>query len=235
MRAMLLLAASLVTPGAANAIALSHGVQLLPIAVEECARRGAAALQAEGYGAPAPAVLMSGFKGPHGAYVYCGARPDGATTVNIFVATENVADGEVPGAERLRLQARLAAGIEALPAAGGASVPAAPLATQAVPAAPAAAAASAVPAVPGFAGQWDSNHGSMTLQVQRNQLTGTYTEPPGRIQGAVNGPVFGGHWVQAGRRGRLRLELAPDGRSFTGTWTEADGRGGGPWNGTRRR
>lgn len=197
-----LLAALPLAAGAAPA--LSHGIQLLPLAVEECMQRGARALAAEGFGSPAPSVLMAGFKGPHGAYLYCGARPDQVTAVNIFVATEGTSDGEVPGAERLRLQGRMAAGLPAAP----------------------------VPR--GFAGQWDSNYGAMTITVQGERMTGSYTQPGGRIQGTLQDRVFAGQWIQADRRGRLRLELAPDGNSFKGTWTENDGRGGGAWTGQRR-
>ena len=59
-------------------------------------------------------------------------------------------------------------------------------------------------------------------------------QPPGRIQGTLNGTLLEATWSQSDRSGRMRVQLAPDGRSFTGTWTEADGRGGGAWNGTRR-
>jgi hypothetical protein len=300
----------LVAPAPAGAISLSHGIQMLPISMEECGRRGAQALANEGYGQVGPSALMAGFKGPHGVYIYCGARPDGVTSVNIFVATENSTDGNAPGAERVRLQQRMevAAAPPPPPVVGGActgfagawrmsgfgeatlvvdgagrasggytngggriegSVAGDTLdGTWAQPGrngglqarlAPdgrtfscewtehgryagncastcsgAAVRPAAAAPLASFAGQWDSNYGGMTINVQGTQLSGTYANPPGRIEGTVQGLVFGGQWIQADRRGRLRLELAPGGRSFTGTWTELDGRGGGAWTGNRR-
>jgi len=307
---------ALLAPRPAAAISLSHGLQHLPISQEECGRRGASALQNEGYGAPAPAVLMSGFKGPHGVYIVCTARPDG-TAVTIFVASEGVTDGNIPGAERVRLQERMGAattitpgpvfgggaagggatcrgfggvwamadfgeatlGVDANGRVGGTYTNGAgridgsvigdqlsatwtqPGRTGGVQARLASdgrsfscqwseggrvaggcnatckgAVSGPIAPPPGasFDGQWDTSYGLVVLNVQGNQVSGTYTQPPGRIHGTLNGTVLDATWSQADRSGRMRLQMAPDGRSFTGTWTEADGRGGGAWNGTRR-
>lgn len=301
---------ALVAPRPAAAISLSHGLQHLPISQEECGRRGASALQNEGYGSVAPSVLMSGFKGPHGVYIVCTARPDG-TAVTIFVASEGVTDGNIPGAERVRLQERMGAApgpavggggggaacqgfagtwgmsgfgeatlgvdaggrlsgtytngggrIEGMVSgdqlsgtwtqpgrAGGVQARLAPdgrtfscewsehgryAGNCAASCRGAAAGPAPVAPMASFAGQWDTSYGLVVFNVQGNAVSGSYTQPPGRIQGTLNGPVLDATWSQADRSGRMRLMLSADGRSFTGTWTEADGRGGGAWNGTRR-
>jgi hypothetical protein len=301
-------------PPSAGAVALSHGIQHLPITQDECLRRGTQVLQAEGYGQPAPANPLSGFKGPHGVYLVCTARSANETAVTIFVATENTSDGNLPGAERVRLQDRMAAaspspgpGPGPAPAAcqgfsgvwamsgfgeatlavdatgrvtgtytngggridaqvngdrlsgswsqpgrtGGVQATLAPdgrificrwtengrdaggcdascRGSAVAPPPPPVAAAS------GWAGSWDSSYGRMDIQVRGNQVTGTYTQPAGRIEATAQGSVIEGRWIQGDRSGRMRFTLAPDGRSFAGAWTEMDGRGGGNWGGTRR-
>jgi len=302
--------AALLAP-AAHAIALSHGIQLLPITLQECMQRGSAALQAEGFGSPAPTPLMAGFKGPHGVYLYCGSRPDGVTSVNIFVASEGTGDGNVPGAERVRLQDRMAVAAPPPPPppppggcsgfAGSWNMSAFGIATLGVDAAGRVSggytngggrieatvagdvltgtwtqpgrsgglqarlnpggqsfscewseggrvaggcnASCRGPAQPliydidrgaSFAGEWETGYGTVVLLVSGSQVTGSYTRPPGRIEGTLSGNVLEGRWIQADRWGRMRLQLAADGRSFNGTWTESSGRGGGVWNGTRR-
>lgn len=84
----------------------------------------------------------------------------------------------------------------------------------------------------GFSGNWDTNWGVVTLAVVGNRATGTYPGTGNTIRGTVSGNVLDGEWIQPDRPGRLRFELAPDGRSFRGSWTEATGPRGGEWNGT---
>jgi hypothetical protein len=93
----------------------------------------------------------------------------------------------------------------------------------------------------GFAGIWDTNWGTLELQVQGVQVGGVY-EGGGRVEGLAGGNLLRGTWVQphAGGHGialgRMTLSLAPDGRSFAGDWSYTDNNapGGGPWTGKRR-
>ncbi len=102
-----LLAAFLAAPAAA-APALSRGEQYLGISMAECLSRAEAALAAEGYAAwgSAPSNGRWGAKGIHSAVVLCNDARDGQQVVNIVVASES-GDGNVPGAERVRLQQRM--------------------------------------------------------------------------------------------------------------------------------
>lgn len=87
--------------------AISRGEQLLSITGDECMRRALLAFQEEGYNATwQGANLYLGQKEIHSAYIMCNAAPDGKMWVNIVVAS-NAGDGNVPGAERVKLQGRM--------------------------------------------------------------------------------------------------------------------------------
>jgi hypothetical protein len=99
------LLATLAAAPAEGAIAMSRGQQFLPISQQECLARARAALQAAGY------TLWGdtsngpwGNKGDHGAIVFCEPTPDQRAVALIAVATANATSGDVPGAERERLQ-----------------------------------------------------------------------------------------------------------------------------------
>lgn len=93
-----------------QAIALSRGVQTIPISYADCLARAYNALRAVGYNASpsSGASFVAGFKGPHGVYITCGVNPSQQSEINVFVATEGTSDANVPGAERVRLQQQLA-------------------------------------------------------------------------------------------------------------------------------
>jgi hypothetical protein len=125
MAAALLLAAAATLPGSAHALAMSRGVQSLPLSYPQCLARAHEALVAEGFNA-APstgASFVHGFKGPHGAYVICSGAQAQQAEVNIVVATENSGDGGVPGQERVRLQQRMAGVVPPAQPAGPPSSP----------------------------------------------------------------------------------------------------------------
>lgn len=93
----------------AQAPAASRGIQLLPIAPDECMRRGRAALEGEGYtiwNTSGPDFYFSD-KQSHTAVLMCSPAADGKIWVNIVVATAGANDGGIPGAERVRLQERM--------------------------------------------------------------------------------------------------------------------------------
>jgi hypothetical protein len=87
--------------------AMSRGEQELPIPFDECMRRAEAGLLAEGYGNFwRTGSSVAGYRDIHHAVIMCNGSPNGMTWVNIVVGSSHD-DGNVPGAERERLQAQL--------------------------------------------------------------------------------------------------------------------------------
>jgi len=92
----------------------SRGIQILPISCEECKSRALNALKAEGYiienegGENNYDYYYAAYKSIHSAVITCDSWVDGKTWANIFVASciDN-RDGNIPGAERVRLQERM--------------------------------------------------------------------------------------------------------------------------------
>ncbi len=101
---LLLVAASCFTCHAQPS--MSRGQQSLTIRSDECLRRAALALRAEGYSSGGSGNFAQGFKGEHGAYIICNDLSNGTTVVNIVVASL-AGDAGVPGYERQRLQAQM--------------------------------------------------------------------------------------------------------------------------------
>ncbi len=96
----------------AQASAWSRGIQLLPINYDECTRRAQGALETQGYsiqyrgGNNSSDSVTVGQKTIHTAIITCNTAPEGKTWVNIFVASQ-ATDGNIPGAERVRLQQQM--------------------------------------------------------------------------------------------------------------------------------
>lgn len=87
--------------------ATSRGQQLLQILDGECLGRAQQAFRLEGWGEIGQSGNFVGAaKAIHRAYITCNTAPGGGVWVNIFVASDSL-DGNVPGAERVRLQARM--------------------------------------------------------------------------------------------------------------------------------
>jgi hypothetical protein len=101
--------AALLPAGAAHALALSRGIQDLPIGYQECLGRAYQSLLAEGYNATPSqgAGFVGGFKANHGSYINCTGLAADRMSVIVFVASEGSSDPGVPGAERVRLQQRM--------------------------------------------------------------------------------------------------------------------------------
>lgn len=69
--------------------------------------RATAALQAEGFiSLTNQANMVAGYKGPNTALILCNEAPGGTYWVNIVVSSLKN-DGGIPGAERVKLQARM--------------------------------------------------------------------------------------------------------------------------------
>jgi len=95
-------------PSFAQNPSMSWGEQLLSISGEECMRRTPLAFRAEGFYPESPDTNTTfATKGTHSAYLRCIAEPERGRTRIIIVVASNTNDGNVPGAERVRLQRRM--------------------------------------------------------------------------------------------------------------------------------
>jgi hypothetical protein len=101
-------------PSLAQTPTWSRGIQNLSISNDECKNRARRALEAEGYtignqgGSFSGDYYFGGYKDIHNAVIACNSSPDGKTWANIFVAScLGTGDGNVPGAERVKLQQRM--------------------------------------------------------------------------------------------------------------------------------
>lgn len=85
------------------------------------------------------------------------------------------------------------------------------------------------------AGKWQTTFGTMTLRVQNDQVSGTYTHDHGRITGTMRGRQLVCQWFEAPTyrpvhdAGECYFDFSEDGRSFTGKWRY--GYGTGHWDG----
>jgi hypothetical protein len=104
-------------PSLAQSPSWSRGIQNLSISFDECKSRARRALEAEGYTIEnqgggnqlnSPDHYLGGYKEVHNAVIACSSAPDGKTWANIFVAScLSTRNGDVPGAERVKLQERM--------------------------------------------------------------------------------------------------------------------------------
>jgi hypothetical protein len=85
-------------------------------------------------------------------------------------------------------------------------------------------------------GDWDTDYGEMTLEVNGANLSGSYELHGGTIQGTVAGNIASGLWKQhisdlGGERwGRFCIIMDDDG-DFEGGWSYGN-KIGPPWDGT---
>lgn len=85
----------------------SRGEQRLPITFSTCMARADGALRAEGFqNVYTQANMAYGHKGINTAIILCNEATNNSHWVNIVVAA-TTGDGGIPGAERVRLQARM--------------------------------------------------------------------------------------------------------------------------------
>ena len=85
----------------------------------------------------------------------------------------------------------------------------------------------------GFAGEWETTYGRLTLSVSGDEVWGVYGTN-NRISGRVYGRALEGRWEYPnGRWGRLRFSHDGYGK-FTGNWGEKDGNMNARWTGVLR-
>jgi hypothetical protein len=116
--------------------------------------------------------------------------------------------------------------------------------------APATDAAPGAGSSNGFAGDWESDNGAVSLVASGGHVTGSYTGDGGRLDGVEQDGTLSGYWAEgssdqpcASERlgtvnwGRFTWTLGADGRSFAGSWSYCDAdpatQPGGSWTGTR--
>ena len=105
--AALILSAS---PASAASPAVSRGEELLAMSFEDCIARARTAFLEEGFKITTVdnTSYVLARKGIHNAYITCSPAPADKTWANVFVASYTQ-DGKIPGAERSKLQLRMAA------------------------------------------------------------------------------------------------------------------------------
>jgi len=101
-------------PSLAQTPSWSRGIQNFSISYDECKSHARRALEAEGYiienqgGDNNRDYYFAGYKDIHTAIITCNSSPDGKIWVNVFVAScLGIQNGNVPGAERVKLQERM--------------------------------------------------------------------------------------------------------------------------------
>ena len=86
---------------------MSRGEQLLPISYNECIQRAEKSFLAEGWvNLGKGGAFVNAFKENNGAYIMCNVAPENKIWVNIVVAS-NSGNANVPGAQRVCLQAQM--------------------------------------------------------------------------------------------------------------------------------
>ncbi|HBV97151.1 MAG TPA: hypothetical protein DEF36_08900 [Desulfotomaculum sp.] len=86
-----------------------------------------------------------------------------------------------------------------------------------------------------WAGNWETNFGTMSLTQSGTGVNGSYAYQSGSINGTVTGNMLTGTWAETDDRGTFTFTLSADGKSFSGSWKETspDPNQGGGWDGSR--
>ena len=195
----------------------SRGILELPITYDDCKSRARGALEAEGYAVQTQGgdlmgdYYVGGKKGDHSVAIACNSSPNGKTWANVFVASSNP-DGNVPGAERVKLQRRLVNSASS----GGCNTP----------------------TISGI--YITSPAGVIVFDRQNgNYISGRYGNDENslvnRLEGTFECNVLKGKFTNTvhNTSGRIEYTFEPNGSRFSGHWWN-DGGGDGGTNGTKR-
>jgi hypothetical protein len=90
-------------------------------------------------------------------------------------------------------------------------------------------------------GTWNTSFGMMTLTQNGSNVTGSYTNDSGKIEGTLEGNILLGSWSERPSykpphdAGDIEFTFSEDGRSFTGTWRYGFDKQtwNGKWRGTK--
>jgi hypothetical protein len=96
-----------------------------------------------------------------------------------------------------------------------------------------------------IAGIWRSSEGTITFQQSGSNVSATYTQDNGVLEGSISGNVLTGYWIEDGsnrrcntpRSGRYywgRIRFVFDGSSFRGLWGYCNDEPARTWTGDRR-
>ena len=83
-------------------------------------------------------------------------------------------------------------------------------------------------------GVYNTDFNEMTLQIDGDQVIGSYKWSDGRIQGTLSGHTLTGWWTQSNGKGRFVFEFNSDFSTFTGKWGRNDAEPSSKWNGTKK-
>lgn len=95
-------------------------------------------------------------------------------------------------------------------------------------------------------GIWNSSEGSITFQQSVSNVSATYTQDNGAIEGIISNNILAGYWIENSsasrcsfpRNGRNywgRVRFVFNGSSFRGLWSYCDNEPKRAWTGSRRR
>lgn len=89
----------------------------------------------------------------------------------------------------------------------------------------------------GFAGDWTTTFGDMTLSADGDAVTGTYLSGGAAcpVSGRVEKGVLVFTYIEPDASGEGRFRLSADGETFEGEWRARGESGWSPWKGSRRR
>ena len=85
-----------------------------------------------------------------------------------------------------------------------------------------------------IAGVYTTNFNDLTLQINGNQVTGTYQFRNGKVSGILNGNTLVGIWTQDNGKGKLVFEFNSDFSEFTGKWGYDESSPTSAWNGKKK-
>lgn len=97
----------------------------------------------------------------------------------------------------------------------------------------------------GIAGIWNSTEGTITFKQSGSNISATYTQDNGVIEGNISNDILTGYWIEDGslvrcktsRNGRYywgKVRFVFTGSSFRGTWGYCDSEPRSYWAGNRR-
>jgi hypothetical protein len=95
-----------------------------------------------------------------------------------------------------------------------------------------------------IAGVWKSSEGTITFKQLDSNVSATYTQDNGAVEGSISNNILTGYWIEDGsnrrcnapRNGRYywgRIRFVFDGSSFRGAWGYCDDEPSRSWTGNR--
>ncbi|MFH2059420.1 MAG: hypothetical protein ABIJ59_11035 [Pseudomonadota bacterium] len=82
-------------------------------------------------------------------------------------------------------------------------------------------------------GIYKTDFSEMSLQLNGDQVIGTYDYKGGKIDGILHGNTLTGTWIQTNAKGRLKFVFADDFSSFIGKWNYNDAIPSSKWDGRK--